>query len=252
MRVKRCEYGAMPECKGGGNGRSPRKPTDQRHRPARFPLAKIQTIGSHGVWHLLENGVQLPPSTATANNQCAGDIGICVHKIVESSLQRSCWKCLTHGVFFLFQVVDIMKTNVEKVLERDQKLSELDDRAATHASKMASLASNMAEVRSPVSSWRPTCKPASRRIGSIRKLEICKVRVIIDGFVSSLAATLICVATGCFAIRTTGWETKEEILAPELKGKFSGFFPISNAKYLQLRAHSCYSPISQTDTLAKQ
>lgn len=28
-----------------------------------------------------------------------------------------------------FQVVDIMKTNVEKVLERDQKLSELDDRA---------------------------------------------------------------------------------------------------------------------------
>ncbi|CAG2052960.1 unnamed protein product [Timema podura] len=29
----------------------------------------------------------------------------------------------------LFFVVDIMKTNVEKVLERDQKLSELDDRA---------------------------------------------------------------------------------------------------------------------------
>lgn len=33
--------------------------------------------------------------------------------------------------FYLFfqQVVDIMRTNVEKVLERDQKLSELDDRA---------------------------------------------------------------------------------------------------------------------------
>lgn len=31
--------------------------------------------------------------------------------------------------FDLLQVVDIMKTNVEKVLERDQKLSELDDRA---------------------------------------------------------------------------------------------------------------------------
>lgn len=27
------------------------------------------------------------------------------------------------------KVVDIMRTNVEKVLERDQKLSELDDRA---------------------------------------------------------------------------------------------------------------------------
>lgn len=32
------------------------------------------------------------------------------------------------SLFFL-KVVDIMKTNVEKVLERDQKLSELDDRA---------------------------------------------------------------------------------------------------------------------------
>lgn len=30
------------------------------------------------------------------------------------------------------EVVDIMKTNVEKVLERDQKLSELDDRAGSY------------------------------------------------------------------------------------------------------------------------
>lgn len=30
------------------------------------------------------------------------------------------------------EVVDIMKTNVEKVLERDQKLSELDDRAGNY------------------------------------------------------------------------------------------------------------------------
>ena len=29
----------------------------------------------------------------------------------------------------MFQVVDIMRVNVDKVLERDQKLSELDDRA---------------------------------------------------------------------------------------------------------------------------
>ncbi|KAJ8873901.1 hypothetical protein PR048_024737 [Dryococelus australis] len=29
------------ECKGWGNGRYPRQPTDQRHRSARFPLAKI-------------------------------------------------------------------------------------------------------------------------------------------------------------------------------------------------------------------
>ncbi|KAJ8896385.1 hypothetical protein PR048_001729 [Dryococelus australis] len=29
---------AASECKGGGNGRSPRKPADEPHRPARFPL----------------------------------------------------------------------------------------------------------------------------------------------------------------------------------------------------------------------
>ena len=29
----------------------------------------------------------------------------------------------------MFQVVDIMRVNVDKVLERDQKISELDDRA---------------------------------------------------------------------------------------------------------------------------
>ena len=31
--------------------------------------------------------------------------------------------------FFSMQVVDIMRVNIDKVLERDQKLSELDDRA---------------------------------------------------------------------------------------------------------------------------
>ncbi|KAJ8866094.1 hypothetical protein PR048_033618 [Dryococelus australis] len=36
------EYGAAPECKGVGNGSPPRKPADQRHRPARFQLAKIR------------------------------------------------------------------------------------------------------------------------------------------------------------------------------------------------------------------
>ncbi|KAJ8885398.1 hypothetical protein PR048_011595, partial [Dryococelus australis] len=36
---------------------------------------------------LLENGVQLSPSAVTADNQCAVDIGIFAHNIVESSLQ---------------------------------------------------------------------------------------------------------------------------------------------------------------------
>ncbi|KAJ8878240.1 hypothetical protein PR048_018817 [Dryococelus australis] len=46
MRVKRVEYGAAPECKAGGNGRSPREPANQRHRPSRFPRAKIWALSS--------------------------------------------------------------------------------------------------------------------------------------------------------------------------------------------------------------
>ena len=32
-------------------------------------------------------------------------------------------------IYFYLKVVDIMRMNVDKVLERDQKLSQLDDRA---------------------------------------------------------------------------------------------------------------------------
>lgn len=35
----------------------------------------------------------------------------------------------TAALWAFHQVVDIMRVNVDKVLERDQKLSELDDRA---------------------------------------------------------------------------------------------------------------------------
>lgn len=43
------------------------------------------------------------------------------------SLRRALAYPLPRGP--LLQVVDIMRVNVDKVLERDQKLSELDDRA---------------------------------------------------------------------------------------------------------------------------
>jgi len=43
--------------------------------------------------------------------------------------QAAASKRLQHTQAQVDEVVDIMRTNVEKVLERDQKLSELDDRA---------------------------------------------------------------------------------------------------------------------------
>ncbi|KAJ8876051.1 hypothetical protein PR048_023959 [Dryococelus australis] len=49
MRVKRGEYGAPSECKDMGNGRYARKHTDQRHRMARFSLAKIREWPGRGL-----------------------------------------------------------------------------------------------------------------------------------------------------------------------------------------------------------
>ncbi|KAJ8881180.1 hypothetical protein PR048_017653 [Dryococelus australis] len=40
--MKPGDYEAGPECMSGGNGRSPRKPADHRHRPARFPREEIR------------------------------------------------------------------------------------------------------------------------------------------------------------------------------------------------------------------
>ncbi|KAJ8874065.1 hypothetical protein PR048_024906 [Dryococelus australis] len=48
LRVKRCEYGVAQECKCGGNGKSPRKPTDQRHRPARSQRVNLRGVRPAG------------------------------------------------------------------------------------------------------------------------------------------------------------------------------------------------------------
>lgn len=51
--------------------------------------------------------------------------GMAVYWRMYSGNRNSPW-------YPLPQVVDIMRVNVDKVLERDQKLSELDDRAGTY------------------------------------------------------------------------------------------------------------------------
>ncbi|KAJ8879235.1 hypothetical protein PR048_019841 [Dryococelus australis] len=49
-RMKRGDYGAVPKCKGRENGRSPRKPANQRHRPARLPHATPLGIEASLPW----------------------------------------------------------------------------------------------------------------------------------------------------------------------------------------------------------
>ncbi|KAJ8887576.1 hypothetical protein PR048_013793 [Dryococelus australis] len=66
MRVT-FENGAAPELEGRGNGRSPRKPADQRHSPARFLHAKIRSDPA-GDWTLiaLVGGEQYNHNTTAA------------------------------------------------------------------------------------------------------------------------------------------------------------------------------------------
>lgn len=52
-------------------------------------------------------------------------------------------------MYIFLQVVDIMRVNVDKVLERDQKISELDDRAG----KVKDLYKQIFDTTRPSSSY---------------------------------------------------------------------------------------------------
>ncbi|KAG7256599.1 hypothetical protein CRUP_012897, partial [Coryphaenoides rupestris] len=54
------------------------------------------------------------------------------------------------------EVVDIMRVNVDKVLERDQKLSELDDRADALQAGASQFESSAAKLKNKY--WWKNCK----------------------------------------------------------------------------------------------
>uniref|UniRef100_A0A3Q3VPQ5 V-SNARE coiled-coil homology domain-containing protein n=1 Tax=Mola mola TaxID=94237 RepID=A0A3Q3VPQ5_MOLML len=58
------------------------------------------------------------------------------------------------------QVVDIMRVNVDKVLERDQKLSELDDRADALQAGASQFESSAAKLKNKY--WWKNCKVGAR------------------------------------------------------------------------------------------
>lgn len=59
-------------------------------------------------------------------------------------------------LFFLLQVVDIMCVNVDKVLQRDEKLSELDDRADALQAGASVFESSAAKLKRKY--WWKNCK----------------------------------------------------------------------------------------------
>ncbi|XP_061456966.1 vesicle-associated membrane protein 3 isoform X1 [Rhineura floridana] len=63
---------------------------------------------------------------------------------------------LQHTQHQVDEVVDIMRVNVDKVLERDQKLSELDDRADALQAGAAQFETNAAKLKRKY--WWKNCK----------------------------------------------------------------------------------------------
>lgn len=63
---------------------------------------------------------------------------------------------LKQEIIFTCQVVDIMRVNVDKVLERDQKLSELDDRADALQAGASQFESSAAKLKNKY--WWKNCK----------------------------------------------------------------------------------------------
>lgn len=64
--------------------------------------------------------------------------------------------CLMSSCGCGLQVVDIMRVNVDKVLERDQKLSELDDRADALQAGASQFESCAAKLKNKY--WWKNCK----------------------------------------------------------------------------------------------
>ena len=56
-------------------------------------------------------------------------IGLITKMMFYNCTDHSSRQVCLHVIGVVDQVVDIMRVNVDKVLERDQKISELDDRA---------------------------------------------------------------------------------------------------------------------------
>lgn len=92
--------------------------------------------------------------------------------------------CLSDIVLHLFpQVVDIMRVNVDKVLERDQKLSELDDRADALQAGASQFETSAAKLKNKY--WWKNAK--------VREADV------LSGYKSNVANLVSCTCQGLFS-----------------------------------------------------
>ncbi|KAJ8867006.1 hypothetical protein PR048_032868 [Dryococelus australis] len=76
MRLKRGEYDATPELRGEGNRRSLRKHANQRHRPARFPHAKMRERHRQVSNHPVSLAYEHPPCHYLTNTPGRVGVGV--------------------------------------------------------------------------------------------------------------------------------------------------------------------------------
>lgn len=88
-------------------------------------------------------------------------------------------------LFLLLQVVDIMRVNVDKVLQRDQKLSELDDRADALQAGASQFESSAAKLKRKY--WWKNCKVSFLVLRSLL-LEGNWASLLLQGFESIIEA----------------------------------------------------------------
>lgn len=95
------------------------------------------------------------------------------------------WLIALHCFLCVFpQVVDIMRVNVDKVLERDQKLSELDDRADALQAGASQFETSAAKLKNKY--WWKNAKVRTSRRAYLNSKYVCKKRLDESSFYRSI------------------------------------------------------------------
>ncbi|XP_076987027.1 vesicle-associated membrane protein 3 [Tamandua tetradactyla] len=125
-------------------------PTPARPRPvASLPWCRPPPSPSPGRWSRLRRSHRpSPAATAAAKMSAGGSVG--------SSSASGSNRRLQQTQNQVDEVVDIMRVNVDKVLERDQKLSELDDRADALQAGASQFETSAAKLKRKY--WWKNCK----------------------------------------------------------------------------------------------